>query len=184
MFITDALALSHVPRWVIVPTVRTQSVAEHSFNVAMIVQEILTRCPELVTGDPPAIRREAAIWHALTHDIDESVTGDIPGIAKRWMRSKRDIPDLVPDVPLVGVTLGEMRLVKLADTIDAYTWLRRNTNSPHGYKVVEWLRSEKIPKAIDDCKGILDDRTIYMMILDIFEESGRLRTDGDYNPNA
>lgn len=183
MFITDALALSHVPRWVIVPTVRTQSVAEHSFNVAMIVQEILTRCPEVVVTH--GIRREAVLWYALVHDIDESVTGDIPGIAKRWMRSKRDIPDLVPDTPSAGVTLDEMRIVKLADVIDAYTWIKVNGIGQHACEAAQWLKDHKLYKALDECGGVIDNQgQILDLITNIVLQKGRLRTDADYDPNA
>lgn len=148
MFITDALALSIVPRWAIVRAFRHQSVAEHSFNVAMITRELLTRydhltIPERGDNGPqyPTIRPYNVIWLALTHDIEECVTGDIPRHAKHSiLRMKRDIVELVPDLPQIGFTLQEHNLVKLADIMEAATWIRMNGVGRHAEAVADRLK--------------------------------------------
>lgn len=186
MFITDALALSHVPRWTVVRTLRQQSTADHSFRVAMITREILTRHPKLTMTNPeedqiiPVIREANVIWHALAHDIDECVTGDIPSIAKQHLRAKRDIPDLVPDAPAIGVTTPEINVVKLADLIEAYTFLRLEGTGEHAQAVREWLYTR-----IDDQMVLMDNliqrKLIVNLIRDITHERGRLRTFEPYD---
>lgn len=193
MFLTDALSLSHVPRWVVVRTLRAQSTADHSFRVAMILQEILTRHPRLTRAEnvlneestvPAMIRPFNAIWHALTHDIDECVTGDIPGIAKQHMRAKREIPDLVPDKPDIGVTLPEIQLVKLADLMETYTFLELEAVGPHAQSVVQWLREDVLSKVISEAQsaGLVDSLKIEAITRAIISEKGRLRTYGPYKP--
>ena len=193
MFITDALSLSHVPRWVVVPMLRTQTVAEHSFNVAMIAQELMSRNPAITShhvddemGTAPLVRRENVIWHALTHDIDECVTGDIPGIAKQHMRAKRDIPDLVPDRPSIGVTLPEIQLVKLADIIESYTYCAKYGLGPHARDVQIKHLLPVLEEAINEASraGLISGGGLGLMNLafDIVNEKGRLRTFEEYTP--
>lgn len=167
MFITDALALSHIPRWVIVPLIRSQSVAEHSFNVAMIASEIMQRAPQV------EVRPLNVLWHALTHDIDECVTGDLPSTAKRLLK-----PDytsgLVLDKPDIKVTLVEHNLVKLADIIEAYTFCAKNAHSEHAKNVRDHYLYPRLTAAVHG--SIFNDYAPLMdMVADIIAERGRLR---------
>lgn len=194
MFITDALSLLHVPRWAVVRMSRPQSVAEHSFAVAMITQELMTRNPDIVLRNSPeddgvirgVVRHDNVIWHALTHDIDECVTGDIPGIAKQHMRAKREIPDLVPDRPPIGVTLPEIQLVKLADIIETYTYCVMFGHGPHANAVAEKHLFPMLERARLDSQeaGLVSkDQTKFMKLIhDILAERGRLRTFDPYKP--
>lgn len=78
MFERDIRDASHLKRWAIVRTLRDQSVAEHSFYVAVYTNDI---CISL--NMPPEITLPA-IQYALWHDVsDEIFTGDIPGPSKR-----------------------------------------------------------------------------------------------------
>ena len=73
--------MAYVPRWAIARRNRHQYLAEHSYFVAVYADQIA----RLIgwKGDYAALMR-----HALYHDIDETVTGDIPGPAKRKAWSK------------------------------------------------------------------------------------------------
>tara|TARA_R110000744_G_scaffold352095_3_gene458137 strand:+ start:2718 stop:3269 length:552 start_codon:yes stop_codon:yes gene_type:complete len=75
--------LSHIKRWGIVKMDRSQSVAEHSYNVAMISCAI-------VNAIPPHLRtsglRDAVTNWALFHDLPEVYTGDIPTPVKGFIR--------------------------------------------------------------------------------------------------
>lgn len=61
---------SRVKRWHTQQTIKEQNLAHHQWGVALIIMEILP-------GSYNALRA------ALTHDLAESVTGDIPYFAKR-----------------------------------------------------------------------------------------------------
>lgn len=183
MYITDALSLSIVPRWVIVPTMRRQSVAEHSFNVAIIVQELFNRYPRLAerSEGEPFIRRFNTIHHALHHDLDECVTGDIPRHAKKMvLRAKRDMVELIPDRPDVGLTINEMEIVKLADIMEAATWLAINGVGLHAAAVSRrlkldlwaYLDTHNIQEMLGDT---LEVRQLYF---DIIVEEGRANATG------
>lgn len=80
---SDLLTLSVVPRWVIVGAVRYQSVAEHSYRVAVIARSIALRWNQTNTNVPPGYLSLVVIteW-ALLHDGAECITGDLPAIVK------------------------------------------------------------------------------------------------------
>jgi len=108
MDIRARLNLSYVPRWVIVPMMRQQSVADHSFRVAVIVTELLARInhgrPDLI----PYPDFGAILYSALLHDEKEAVTGDTPA-----PRKPVEVPDDAYDL-----------IVKAADIMETRTWLR------------------------------------------------------------
>ena len=72
--------LADIRRWAIVRTIRTQSVAEHSYYVALMMKPLL----EEYGHDDPALVRDA-MHYALIHDRDEVLSGDVATPAKRRM---------------------------------------------------------------------------------------------------
>lgn len=117
----DLLALCHVPRWVIVPHIGTQSVAEHTFRVAVIYLELCLRLDRKVeTTD--------LIW-AIVHDGPEAWTGDISGPFKTLGCDDKVAPwwhDYRARVPAAA-----RKLVKLADMIEAATYIKCRGLGPH-----------------------------------------------------
>ena len=75
MFERELRTLAHVPRWSIIRTIRTQSVAEHSYYTAIYADQIA----EYIEwkGDRFALMR-----FAMIHDMDEMLSGDIASPAK------------------------------------------------------------------------------------------------------
>lgn len=90
--------LSHVPRWTVVPTIRKQSVAEHTFNVLWITKYLRSQLPSVYFDND-------ILSSALSHDLDEAVTGDVPAPNKQHK-------------PLASLSEIEL-LVKCADTLEA-----------------------------------------------------------------
>lgn len=84
MFEVEFRLFSEVRRWA---TIRNsgQKLAEHSFFVALYADQIATLIDW--QGD-----RGALMLHALLHDIDELITGDIPGNWKRKAAETFDKP--------------------------------------------------------------------------------------------
>lgn len=78
MFDREHRTLAHVPRWSILRINRRQSVAEHSFYVALYSAEIA----KFIGWTGPY---DQLMLHALTHDLDEIVTGDINSPTKKAM---------------------------------------------------------------------------------------------------
>lgn len=106
----ELLHLSYVKRWVVAPTHREQSVAEHTFRVGVIAQHI---AHELDLGLDV---RYALFEMVMEHDGDERLTGDIPGPKKSLeMGYMRDVGDM---------TEAEC-VLKVADSIETGTfWLQ------------------------------------------------------------
>ncbi len=116
----DLLNLSYVRRWVIAPMDREQSVAEHSYRVAVIVWGLHDILMDQMRGykeGDEAVKVfgvDRAIMLALTHDAYEVWTGDIPGTHKdagglhKW-----------PDPEEL---LNHEIAVKVADSLETWYW--------------------------------------------------------------
>lgn len=76
----DLLGLADVERWGVIKTLRPQSVAEHSFAVAVIAMELAER---LGHGKVDYTDGMHLLWWSLVHDAPETLTSDIDGKFKR-----------------------------------------------------------------------------------------------------
>ena len=117
------LRLSFVPRWAIVSMAKTQSVAEHSFNVAIITKRL---CRMLMYSFDIV---NNMVVYALDHDYDEVYTGDIPTPAKVKVKVKDS------DTPTV---------IKLADVIEAYIFVLKYCNDTP--QVKRWIVVQLVEK--------------------------------------
>jgi len=95
------LRLSLVPRWGIVDMSRKQSVAEHVFNVVIIVEWI---CKKM---DMKGEHIRSHMVAALRHDNKEVYTGDVPSVSKE------------------DSTYNPNKICALADKIEAYRYARK-----------------------------------------------------------
>ncbi len=133
----ELLTLSNVPRWAIIDTIKKQTVAEHTFRVMAIAKYI---CDEY--GLDP----EPILLMALTHDIDEAHSGDIPTPYK----SNTTRPDTI-----------NFRAVKLADYIEAIIFLDR-----YGINACR-VRDEIYNKAAKLCKQFASPSEMYILMEEI-----------------
>jgi 5'-deoxynucleotidase YfbR-like HD superfamily hydrolase len=156
MTLYDFLRAGHVKRWHIVNTACQQSIAEHSFLVAVIAMHL-----HKAMGGSENEVHQTAVW-GLFHDAIEIRTGDIPTPAKRLLREadgqvagEPDIFDrldvlLLPDAPYFneGTCPSEMSIacVKMADAIEAAHWIRENGLGRHAEIVASgcWRRVEDL----------------------------------------
>lgn len=110
-----------VKRWHVQPTLRQQTVAEHSFGVMMLIRQVVDGN---VFSDESILNMLLAAMH---HDLPELMTGDIPADVKRrhpdldamLTRIEMTAEDLYFDTPLTAV---ERDLVKWADTMELILW--------------------------------------------------------------
>jgi len=128
MLIQDKLRASSVKRWHIITTSRSQSLAEHSFNVAQISLAILDemRCGmrEYWGGKVAQI--------ALDHDLHEIIEGDAPSTTK---------PTKDWEGFFAGVLTPEM-IVKTADVLDAYVFLNDHKVGRHANQAFGWMEEQ------------------------------------------
>ena len=136
--------LSTVERWGVLPTIRRQNTAEHSFHVAITVQWLLTQHARGTANQEFAMRCiNAALWH----DIEEAAEGDSPGPTKG---------------PKDYSTYSEESLVvKLADLIESYWFLceEEDMGNNAGVKMVKNRIWGEISKCASHfpCKFSLSD---------------------------
>ena len=114
--LADISRTQHVKRWHIVDMIKDQSVAEHSYMVAMIVAEIT----HLAGYDDPIQSKAVAL--ALIHDVTEGITGDVPSPVKGWVSGYSELENKLD--PLGARLRNEAqelvhRIVKMADLIEA-----------------------------------------------------------------
>lgn len=111
------IRLSVVPRWVVIPTIRKQSVAEHCFNVERIARRIAIQWFEI-----PPEKIDMVSQMALHHDDDEAITGDIASPAKVILSEK--YLDYVSGLWYNNADPPLRRIVKLADLMEMHVFLR------------------------------------------------------------
>jgi hypothetical protein len=100
------LRLSLIKRWGIIKMSREQSVAEHSFNVAVITKKLCEMFGK--DGILEGVVYNDLIAEAIFHDCCEVFTGDIPSVVKE--------PSPCHCHPIV----------KLADLIESFVFFRDN----------------------------------------------------------
>lgn len=127
-----ALRASYVMRWTIVEMGgRGQSVAEHQWRVWLIA----TALWDSLFDHPISLDRHALMEHALTHDLGECLTGDIPTPGKKLIGTEackvaelnaiREVSEELYNLTYgVKGTLVEC-VVKIADLMESITYLER-----------------------------------------------------------
>lgn len=138
----DSIArnLADVPRWAIIRTIRSQSVAEHQFQVARIAIKLWDQLlGELRPRDYAC--KCMMIEYALTHDDDEVVTGDIPSNAKKTggvIVKHKYIKN--------GVFDWVAKFVKIADVIEGLLFIEEEIRM--GNSTLKNLRGKNVEEVI------------------------------------
>lgn len=135
MKLCDLMRLQHTMRWSIVPTTRTQSVAEHSFNVAMIAGRIARHAPICIDA---GVLREAA----LMHDAPEAILGDMPTPTKSKMRDAGFEPSTIETMvcgPMAKLPIQYNYIIKAADILEGIHFLTNFGAGPRATAVLGQL---------------------------------------------
>jgi len=143
--IQDVLRAGHIKRWNIINTTRQQTLAEHLFNVAMISDTIMNAL------EKTDLRDIVLAW-ALVHDAPEVVCGDTPTPTKRRMEHhgldmEKIYDEIDPTYKATKETALEVdfgmpwKIVKAADLIEAYHFLKENGVGSHAKYVAKIIHS-------------------------------------------
>jgi 5'-deoxynucleotidase len=137
-FLAYMYRLKYIKRWSLMRNTTHESVAEHSFHVALITHMLCTIANEVFSKDIPT---EHLVSAALFHDATEVFTGDIPTPVKHHNpeilanfrkiedRAAKRLVQMVPKIlqpvykPLLESRKSDdpnLRYLKAADLLDAY----------------------------------------------------------------
>ena len=145
----DRLRLSSIKRWHMVDTTRVQTVADHSYGVAVIAREIW-RTIGAATGNDVCSQLSVLVA-ALDHDADEVFTGDCHN------PSKLSAEDFAAKFKCCWASASmQGRIVKLADLMEA-----RHTITQIGVgeyaNAIKWSYNRCIGWAVEHfCEGLPD----------------------------
>jgi hypothetical protein len=146
----DLMGLFDTHRWTIIKMNRPQSVAEHSFGVAVISWAL---AEDLGFGIETDLML-GILKLALIHDAPESLTGDINGQFKRdYPRMKKEIalaegdalPWWVSEIP---VDPRIKKIIKVADCIEAIVYIRIWGVGPRADAVRVLMRARELEEAV------------------------------------
>lgn len=110
-----------IKRWHMIDTTRTQSIAEHSANVALLAYHIAITSPEVYFGSG-----ETVLAPALFHDLPEVFVGDIPTHTKKHLTGLIQLEDLLTPPEFKCDASDQVHaLVKLCDLADGIRFIER-----------------------------------------------------------
>ena len=146
MNLRDVYRANDVFRWQIVKTARRQSVAEHSFAVAMIGARI---CALMGRTD----LRDVVVWRSLCHDLPEVLTGDMATPLKELIgeEARGRLAEFEHNISILeggySRTSLVVSIVKAADLVEAAKFLYENNTNSHGRGVLSRIqeRIENLP---------------------------------------
>lgn len=145
-----------VKRYHVKRTHRTQTIAEHTFGMLMLVKQVA-----------PHIDKYMLYEAILHHDLPELMTGDVPAPIKRvhpelgpLMDSiEHDLQPLYNPV-LEGLTQEEAALMKWADRMELVLWcleefrLGNTYMKPTVARGLGWILTSYMPAC---CRGLTDE---------------------------
>jgi 5'-deoxynucleotidase len=149
MNLRQKLRASHIKRWHIVETTKQQSVAEHSFNVWLICEEMSA----ILKFDPST--RLIVAEYALHHDLPEVFIGDLPTSMKNIYRNSRsEIDELTESLDPKSTTNNRVanNVVKLADNLEAAMFIALHGVGSHA-KSVRKLIEESVLQSLEKMVG-------------------------------
>jgi 5'-deoxynucleotidase YfbR-like HD superfamily hydrolase len=133
---------STVKRWGIVAISKEQSVAEHTFQVTMIASRLCD-----MMGESEVVRGQV-IEYALVHDMAEVLTGDMATPLKDFIgpEAKARLEKFEEQILVLGrsIETGDRIkwIVKIADLVEAITFLNQHSITEHGKQVAGYLREK------------------------------------------
>lgn len=151
--IRKSRGLNYQTRWNMYPRTRKESISEHTFNVAMFTTAIL------------AIKNKGVLSYvdyetivgSLFHDMEESVSGDIPTLTKRLMgnelgmleESKNEMMlNKIPSFEYLFKFFRNNRVVELADKLAAMWFAAEQEEC--GIQIFRHIKNQIITKIIND----------------------------------
>jgi len=142
MKIQDKVRACHTFRWSNANTIRQQTVAEHSWAVAIIADELCHRL------EVDGFTRLNVMQCAMYHDIAEGITGDVLAVTKSRLNGevnaleKELIDGMEGAKPPADPSYYVKKIVKAADRIEALVFITENGVGRHSEKIIANARRD------------------------------------------
>lgn len=163
--IRDRLRASSVNRWHTLGNInRAQNIAEHSFSMAMLSEELLVRLYKSVGAYPSTDELYLVLNYCIKHDLPKILVGDEPAPYRAFLRKNLDgFSELlekiefecVPELKELEAAFKKHPLLavicKACDCIEAYHFITLNGNKLGDADHVEIVQ-EKLLDAITKIK--------------------------------
>lgn len=152
--------LNFQTRWNMYPKVRNESIAEHTFNVALFTLMILY----VKSNGSLSYQDFETVVGSLLHDIEESATGDIPTLAKKCIKSeeymlieaKRELCiDKLGSIDYLFKFFRNNRIVELADKLAAAWWCDEQEKC--GIKVYRHIKNQILTYVVSEYSEVFPD---------------------------
>jgi HD superfamily phosphodiesterase len=142
------MRIQAVKRWHMIDTTRTQNLAEHSANVAMLAMLIASTTTIEFFDTYTYV---GAV--ALVHDLPEAFTGDIPSHTKKMLSGVDALEKLVtPRNFILEARASTMILIKMCDIADGIRFIRLHGVDMTAAHAQEGLE-EQMLKIFDSAKS-------------------------------
>jgi len=144
--IEAVMRLSAVKRWHMLDTSRSQTLAEHSANVAMLAYLIAMKAPAMYFGPATFVGMAA-----LVHDIGEVFSGDTPTPTKNYGTSIRAVIKqlenrLTPEFFKLSCDRYTTLMIKMCDLADGIRFIRL-----HGIDITSRHAREGLERQLKKC---------------------------------
>jgi 5'-deoxynucleotidase YfbR-like HD superfamily hydrolase len=153
----DILLAQHVKRWHMIRMQDKQSVAEHSYNVAMLTIKMLRDLDKEGSYGITAEEQLSVIEWALCHDIHEIEHGDVPspsGVDRGdtevtfWDKRRRE----------TGPSFEARNFVCLMDKVEAYIYFHHHgfDGKRNGKYISDYLR-DRVDQSLSQFSAPIQD---------------------------
>jgi len=159
----DYLKAQYINRWGIVNVAKQQSIAEHSFNVWVLVTHWGPECLNLQ-------ELRCAQELALMHDLAEIRTGDFPTSFKDPL-IKEALGEMEKEIcPQIPATPRIKQLVKFCDTAESVLFLKLYGIGKHANDVQELLAVQMRDRLKDSLFSTNQRQKLYDFFNECFHE--------------
>lgn len=152
--------LNYQTRWNMYPKTRRESIAEHTFNVALFALMILY----VKSNGNLSFQDYETVVGSLLHDIEESATGDIPTLAKKCIKSeeymlleaKKELcVDKLGSIDYLFKFFRNNRIVELADKLAAAWWCDEQERC--GIKLYKHIKNQILTYVVSEYNEVFPE---------------------------
>lgn len=171
--IKKSRGLCYQTRWNMYPKIRVETIAEHSFMVALILMGLL-----LVKGRGNlSFPDMEMIAGSMLHDLEESCTGDIPTLTKRSLGNELGVlEEAKREMGLNNLHYADYlfkffrknRLVELADKLAALLYAVEQERC--GVKLFRHIKNQIATQIVKEYDEVFPDIKEFLKALDVSYE--------------